>query len=149
MDASLSHLSCYNKDNTQLQISQIGISKISNSGKPPRIIQQSWNKTCQLFFFFFFCNISLASCIFIWWNWRIRARKKCSHGKRWTWEASQAFYFSISTIRAKLDELKPSICLCWWWLPTLGAIIWFKAAHLPWFQRFGLQSSYTASGKSQ
>lgn len=53
MDASLSHLPCYNKDNTQLQISQIGISKISISGKPPWIIQQSWNKTCQLFFFFF------------------------------------------------------------------------------------------------
>lgn len=121
MDASLSRLSCYNKDNTQLQISQIGISKISISGKPLQIIQQSWNKTWNKS-----CNILLASCIFIWWNWRIRAGKKCSHGKRWTLGSLLSLLFLNFQDQSKAGWIKTFN------LSLLMMILCFECNYLVW-----------------
>lgn len=109
MDASLSRLSHYNKDNTQLQISQIWISKINISVELPQIVQQSWNKNVPTFFFFFFtCNILLASYIFIWWNRRIRAgEKKCYHGKCWELGSLLSLLFLNFHSQSKAGQIKP------------------------------------------
>lgn len=147
MDASLSRLSHYNKDNTQLQISQIGISKISISGKPPHIIQERWNKTCQLFFFS--CNILLASYIFIQWNRRIRAGEKVLPLKMLDLGSLLSLLFLNFHNQSKAGRIKTFSLSLLMKTPCFGCnyLVWGSSS--PWFQRFGLQSPSTKSGKSQ